>query len=43
MSWIELAVHVDLPIERIVSAPDYDPAQPVTEADELRRHPRPTM
>jgi hypothetical protein len=36
MSWIELAVHVDLPVERIVSAPHYDRAQPVTDADELR-------
>ena len=35
-SWIELAVHVDLRVERIASAPDYDPAQPVTDADELR-------
>jgi hypothetical protein len=29
-------VHVDLPVERIVSAPHYDPAQPVTDTDELR-------
>ena len=36
MSWIERAVHVDLPVERIVSAPHYDPAQPVTDTDELR-------
>ena len=36
MSWIELAVHLDLPVERIASAPDYDPAQPVTDTDELR-------
>jgi len=36
MSWIELAVHLDLPVERIASAPDYDPTQPVTDADELR-------
>ncbi len=27
MSWIELTVHVDLPLERIVHAPDYDPSQ----------------
>jgi hypothetical protein len=36
VSWIELAVHVDLPVEQILSAPDYDPSEPVTDADETR-------
>jgi hypothetical protein len=36
VSWIELAVHVDLQIEQITSAPDYDPSHPVTRADETR-------
>jgi hypothetical protein len=36
VSWIELAVHVDLPVERILNAPDYDPSEPVTGADEIR-------
>src|SRR5262245_9738650 len=27
MSWIELVVHIDLPLGRILHAPDYDPSQ----------------
>jgi len=30
-SWIELTMHVDLPVERILTAPNYDPSRPVTE------------
>lgn len=36
VSWIELTVHVDLPIERILGAPSYDPSRPVTGSDETR-------
>jgi hypothetical protein len=36
VSWIELAVHVDLQVERIMNAPDYDPSQSLTSADETR-------
>ena len=36
VSWIELAVHVDLPVEQVLSAPDYDPSEPITDADEIR-------
>ena len=52
VSWIELTVHVDLPIERILGAPSYDPSRPVTGSDEMRlrayygrptRHPRDRM
>ena len=52
VSWIDLTVHVDLPIERILGAPSYDPSRPVTGSDEMRlrayygrptRHPRDRM
>ena len=36
VSWLELTVHVDLPVERILNAPDYDPSQPMTHDDEIR-------
>jgi hypothetical protein len=36
VSWIELAVHVDLQVERIMNAPDYDPSHSLTSADETR-------
>ena len=36
VSWIELAVHVDLQVERIRNAPEYDPSQSLTSADETR-------
>jgi hypothetical protein len=36
VSWIELAVHVDLHVERIMNAPDYDPSRSPTSADEAR-------
>ena len=35
-SWIELTVHVDLPVERILHGPDYDPSQPITAPDQTR-------
>jgi hypothetical protein len=35
VSWIELTVHVDLPLHAIVEAPEYDPARPLTEDDEM--------
>jgi hypothetical protein len=36
VSWIELAVHVDLQVERVMNAPDYDPSRSLTSADAAR-------
>jgi hypothetical protein len=36
VSWIELAVHVDLQVEHVMNAPEYDPSQSLTSADETR-------
>src|SRR5262249_2719714 len=35
-SWIELTVHVDLRVEPILTAPEYDSSRPVTERDLTR-------
>jgi len=36
VSWIELAMHVDLQVAHIMNAPDYDPSWSLTRADETR-------
>ena len=35
-SWIELTVHVDLRVEQILTAPEYDASRPVTESALIR-------
>ena len=36
VSWIELAIHVDLRFKIVANAPEYDPSHPVTDQDEAR-------
>ena len=36
LSWIELTVHVDLPMAQVLNAPEYEPSRPVTASDETR-------
>ncbi len=36
VSWIELMVHIDLPVERVLNAPPYEPSEPITGPDEAR-------